>query len=498
MTPHAAYIDLVLNLSLLVALTVVSGFVDKRWARTTREGLLVQGLLFGTAAMLGMLRPFTLQPGLFYDGRSVLISLGSLFFGPWVAVISGAMAIVCRISMGGTGAVVGTTVIAASALIGLAARRWMDPAVKTPTVRQLFLLGIVVHVAMVLLMLLRPDGLLLVGQIGPPVMLLYPLATILAGKILSDQVNAERALQALRESRERYELIFQSGNDGVFVHPVLDDGTLGCFTEVNEVACERLGYSREELLRMSHLDIDAGEMGPPAAKVVEDLLRRGHAIFETIHVTKSGDKIPVEVSSRVFDSKGKDHVLSTVRDITDRKQAAEALRDSEERFRSVVENAPDAIFVQTDFRFAFVNRACLELLGAATADDLIGREVQSITHPEFREAIAERMRLLNEERAPVARIQYRVVRLDGTAVPVEVGAVPFTFGGENGALVFMHDITLRREAEARMTQQLEELRRWHEATVGREMRVFELKREVNRAMALAGQPPPYPSAEDGG
>lgn len=370
MIPFAAYIDLILNLSLLVALTVVSGFVDKRWARTTREGLLLQGLLFGTAAMLGMLRPFTLQPGLFYDGRSVLISLGAFFFGPWVAVISGAMAGICRISMGGTGAYVGMTVIMASALIGLAARHRLRPDLRTPTVPQLFLLGIAVHVAMVLLMLQRKDGLLLVGQIGPPVMLLYPLATILAGKILSDQVDAERALRALR--------------------------------------------------------------------------------------------------------------------------------DSEERFRSVVESAPDAIFVQTDFRFAYANRACQEMLGAATADDLIGREVLDITHPEFREAIAERMRLLNEERAPVARIQYRVVRLDGSAVPVEVGAVPFTYGGRNGALVFMHDITQRREAEARMAEQLDELRRWHEATVGREMRVLELKREVNRAMALAGQPPPYPSAEDGG
>lgn len=495
MIHYTAYIDLVLNLSLLVALTVVSGFVDKRWARTTRKGLLVQGLLFGSAAMLGMLRPFTLQPGLFYDGRSVLISLGALFFGPWVAVISGAMAITCRISMGGTGVFVGTTVITASALIGLAARHRLRPDQRTPTVLQLFALGLVVHVAMVSIMLLRPDGLQVVAQIGPPVMLLYPLATILAGKILSDQVDAERALQALRESRERYELIFQSGNDAMFVHPVMDDGTVACFTEVNRVACERLGYSRDELTRMSYLDVDANEMGPAAAVVVEDLLRRGHAIFETIHVTKSGDKIPVEVSSRLFESKGRRFVLSTVRDITERRRAEAALRDSEERFRSVVESAPDAIFVQTDHRFAYANRACLELLGAATPDDLIGRKVLDMVHPDFRDAVAERIRQLNDERAPVPRVQESFVRLDGSAVPVEVGAVPLAYCGRNGALVFMHDITQRREAESLMAQQLDELRRWHEATVGREMRVVELKREVNRAMALAGQEPPYPSAE---
>ena len=75
------WIDLIYNLALLIALSVVSGFVDLRWKRGTRLGALLQGAVFGSAAMIGMLRPFVMGPGLIFDGRSVMISLGGLFSG---------------------------------------------------------------------------------------------------------------------------------------------------------------------------------------------------------------------------------------------------------------------------------------------------------------------------------------------------------------------------------------------------------------------------------
>ena len=64
------YLDFIFNLSLLVALSVVSGFLDKRWPRETRHGQLLQGALFGAVIVLGMLRPLVLGPGLIFDGRA--------------------------------------------------------------------------------------------------------------------------------------------------------------------------------------------------------------------------------------------------------------------------------------------------------------------------------------------------------------------------------------------------------------------------------------------
>ena len=89
------YLDLILNLALLVALSVVSGFIDKRWPRHTRTGVLLQGFLFGGVAVLGMLRPLVIGPGLIFDGRSVMLSLCALFFGPWAAVVAFGMTARC-------------------------------------------------------------------------------------------------------------------------------------------------------------------------------------------------------------------------------------------------------------------------------------------------------------------------------------------------------------------------------------------------------------------
>ena len=111
------YIDLILNLSLLVALSVVSGFIENRWDRHTRLGLLFQGVLFGGVAALGMLRPLDLGQGLIFDGRSIMISLCALFFGPWAAAISGVMAIVCRMWLGGAGGAISLEGVDSSVLL---------------------------------------------------------------------------------------------------------------------------------------------------------------------------------------------------------------------------------------------------------------------------------------------------------------------------------------------------------------------------------------------
>lgn len=90
--------------------------------------------------------------------------------------------------------------------------------------------------------------------------------------------------------------------------------------------------------------------------------------------------------------------LGLVRDITERRRTEEALRESEDRFRSIVEGAPDAIFIQIDRRFAYLNPAACRLFGAASADELRGAPVLDRIHPQYHQVVEERMRRLNEER----------------------------------------------------------------------------------------------------
>jgi two-component system, cell cycle sensor histidine kinase and response regulator CckA len=138
-------------------------------------------------------------------------------------------------------------------------------------------------------------------------------------------------------------------------------------------------------------------------------------------------------------------------------EATSALEKSERQFRSLVEGAPDAVFVQTEGRFAYVNAAALKLFGAESREELIDTPVLERFHPEFRDQVRRRIRQLNDLKQPVASAEETCLRLDGTEVPTEVSAVPLQFRGSNGALVFVRDISERKRSEAKLRQSDERL-----------------------------------------
>ncbi len=140
------------------------------------------------------------------------------------------------------------------------------------------------------------------------------------------------------------------------------------------------------------------------------------------------------------------------RDITCRKRMERSLTESEAQFRSLVEGAPHAIFLQAEFRFAYVNQAAIDLFGARSADQLLGTPVLDRLHPDFREAVEKRIRRLNTLKQPVPRVRHVYLRLDGIEVPVEVSSVPLTFEGKDGAMAFVQDVTEREKVEARLQQ----------------------------------------------
>ena len=145
---------------------------------------------------------------------------------------------------------------------------------------------------------------------------------ILEGSI-SDITERKQAEEALRENEERYRHLFNISNDAVFVHLGPAGGIPGCFIEVNKVACERLGYMREELVQMSPPEIDAPETLAKVPMIMEQLFQHGHVSWEGIHLAKDGRRIPVEITNQLFDYHGTQMILSTARDITERKRAEE-------------------------------------------------------------------------------------------------------------------------------------------------------------------------------
>ena len=131
----------------------------------------------------------------------------------------------------------------------------------------------------------------------------------------------------------------------------------------------------------------------------------------------------------------------------ERQRAVEEQRDSERRFRQLIEEAPDAIIIQANKRFAYVNPSACELLGASAPDQLLGRSVLDFIHQDKPEFLEERIAQLNARREYAPAVEQTLLRLDGTPVTVEVASAPFRYKDENGALVFARNITARKRQE---------------------------------------------------
>jgi len=143
----------------------------------------------------------------------------------------------------------------------------------------------------------------------------------------------------------------------------------------------------------------------------------------------------------------RDMASALVADVAERRQAEQYLRESEEQFRTLVGSAPDAIFIQTEGRFAYVNDAALRLYGAESETELLGRPLIERFHPDYRMRGLERLRWLNEEKRPAPMVEQKHVRMDGTVIDVEVSSVPFVYKDRNGGLSFVRNITKRIEME---------------------------------------------------
>jgi PAS domain S-box-containing protein len=285
----------------------------------------------------------------------------------------------------------------------------------------------------------------------------FRTSTGMIATIFEDVTERTLAGRALQKSEERYKLLFGSINDAILVHPFHEDLTPEPFEEVNDVACDRLGYSREEMLRMSAQDIDAPEGLPLIPEVMARLRGEGHAVWEGVHRHKSGQKIPVEISNRLFEMDGKPMILATIRDITERKRTDRALKESEERYRQLVELCPDSILVHREGKIAFVNSSALDLFGAPEAGALLGRNVQDFVHPDFRELVRERTRIIQMEGGSVPRQEQKCLRLDGTAFDAEVSSAPILYEGVRSSLTMIRDVSERKRAEHKLHRRVEEM-----------------------------------------
>ena len=225
---------------------------------------------------------------------------------------------------------------------------------------------------------------------------------------------------------------------------------------VNDAACRMLEYTRDELTTMTMYDIDPNLSPVLWSARWEVVKQRGSMTFESKQWSKTGRVLDAEVTVNYLDYEGKDYNCAIVRDIGERKRAEMSLRQSEERYRSLVDNAPIGIFVNDAGRFVYANREMQRILNASSAEQLIGTPVLERIAPEFHSVVKDRIHKLTKGQ-PVQLIDEKFVRLDGLRVDVAVTAIPTSFDGTTVMQVLVLDITERKRMEETLRQRERDL-----------------------------------------
>ncbi len=151
-------------------------------------------------------------------------------------------------------------------------------------------------------------------------------------------------------------------------------------------------------------------------------------------------------------------LIAKVSRLGERARSEAALRESEERYRQLVELSPNGILLHNEGKIVFINTAGLKLFGASHPEQLLGRPVMDLVHPDYREVTGERIRQVREEGRTVPLIEEKLLRLDGAVIDAEVTATPFNSEGKPAVQVVFRDITARKRAEEALRYSEEQLR----------------------------------------
>ncbi len=230
----------------------------------------------------------------------------------------------------------------------------------------------------------------------------------------------------------------------------ITDASSGLFVDVNEAWSEQYGYSREEAVgKLGPRDVSAEpEATASAVRSASDPIE--HAPPIRWHRRRDGRTFPVELKCGAIELGGRKLVYACLRDVEERVRAEEALRRSEENCRTLIEHLPHAVFVHRDERILYVNGAARRLLGLSPDDPIVGTPVLDLVHPEDRALAAGRVHGKLYQGETVPPLEERLVRRDGSIVPVEVSGIPTIFDGRPAGLAIAQDITARRAMEAHL------------------------------------------------
>ena len=439
-------IGIVNNITLLLVLGFLYSVSIRRWDIKTIKGQCVAGLLFGLVAVIGMVVPVQYSPGLIFDGRTILLGTVGLFGGGLAAAVAVVMTGLLRLWQGGVGQWAGVATILSSALFGLLFRRMQIQFGWNRNNLFLYASGLVIHLSMLACMLILPESIRwkVLSDISLPVLLVYPFATMLYGRLIVELEARNEAADELKESQQLYEALAESSTAGIGLR---DEA--GRFAYVNKMMATMLEVPEpNQLLGLPYLDfvhpedreesrrrIEANQIGEVAS-------RREHRL-----VSLTGNVIWVESTGVPILRNDNKYIMGVFQDCTARRRMEQTLRENEERYRAVMQQSNESILlvdIETR-RILEVNPHCVEAFGYSEAELLAMTTYDLVA--DTRENIDRRSDAISSGAG--ANEQLIHIRCkNGKILDVERSATVIQYGGKHVFMFANRDISAERKLQA--------------------------------------------------
>src|ERR1043166_304317 len=302
-----------------------------------------------------------------------------------------------------------------------------------------------------------------------------------------NDISSDRMVIAMRDSAARLNGIIQSAMDAIITVDERQDIVI--FNPAAELmfgssAASVLGTPLQQFIPLRFRDAHIQHIYRFGKTGIST--RKMGAESEIVGLRANGEEFPLEASISQVVLGDKKLFTVILRDITLRRRADEQLRDSAERHRRLMELIPDAIWIERAGRIAYMNRACMEMVAAESASEVLDKSPLDFIHPEFHALAVERRRHIETGIDVNPRIEKRIVRLDGETRDVEIAEATFHDQGSIAILAVLRDITPRKRIEQAMIDQRQQLRELSAALQSvREEEKARLARELHDELGQA-------------
>lgn len=312
--------ELIFNFSLLLSASILANLIDLSTYSKSRFRNLVLGVVFGIITVLGMTYPYVLQEGLIFDGRSIILSLAALFYGSIVGVISGTIAIIYRIYIGGPGVYVGILTVFVSVFLGLLFHKIFLKRNQHLDNWTLLFFNFLVNNIVLLLMLILPSPLSshTFYKMGLAFSLVYPLVGFIIARVIQYHIDYRETSIKIKDSQEKFSKIFNNSSNPLLIVDAVDFKII----ELNEAFQFLTGYNQDDLLSKSIIEINLFSESD-FRNIIAPRLKQGNSIkgLEFRIRAKNGNYINVILNSTLIKLNIGEFYLFSFFDLTSQKKA---------------------------------------------------------------------------------------------------------------------------------------------------------------------------------